>query len=76
MTLALSRIDYTTVGVTSRGTTVVFPPNEAATKQPQKFAVADHDGILHIYGTENFNLNTIYIYCFTQNNFSLISSSR
>lgn len=48
MTLALSRIDYTTVGVTSRGTTVVFPPNE--TKQPQKFAVADHDGILHIYG--------------------------
>ncbi|EZA51709.1 Bardet-Biedl syndrome 7 protein-like protein [Ooceraea biroi] len=25
MTLALSRIDYTTVGVTSRGTTVIFP---------------------------------------------------
>lgn len=49
MTLALSRIDYTTVGVTSRGTTIIFPSNEA-TKQPQKFAVADHDGILHIYG--------------------------
>ncbi|EFN77388.1 Bardet-Biedl syndrome 7 protein homolog isoform X2 [Harpegnathos saltator] len=48
MTLALTRIDYTTVGVTSRGTTVLFPPNEA--KQPQKFAVADHDGVLHIYG--------------------------
>lgn len=49
MTLALSRIDYTTVGVTSRGTTIIFPPHEE-TKQPQKFAVADHDGVLHIYG--------------------------
>lgn len=49
MTLALSRVDYTTVGVTSRGTTIIFPSNEA-TKQPQKFAVADHDGVLHIYG--------------------------
>ncbi|XP_020292035.1 Bardet-Biedl syndrome 7 protein homolog isoform X3 [Pseudomyrmex gracilis] len=55
MTLALSRIDYTTVGVTSRGTTVIFPPNEA-TKQPQKFAVADHDGILHIYGVKKGEL--------------------
>ncbi|CAL1685480.1 unnamed protein product [Lasius platythorax] len=55
MTLALSRIDYTTVGVTSRGTTVIFPPNEA-TKQPQKFAVADHDGILHIYGMKKGEL--------------------
>jgi len=52
MTLALSRIDYATVGVTSRGTTVIFPPNEA-TKQPQKFAVADHDGIVQIYGRIN-----------------------
>lgn len=49
MTLALSRVDYTTVGVTSRGTTIIFPPHEA-TRQPQKFAVADHDGVLHIYG--------------------------
>ncbi|KAL6436979.1 hypothetical protein ACFW04_004954 [Cataglyphis niger] len=55
MTLALSRIDYTTVGVTSRGTTVIFPPNEAI-KQPQKFAVADHDGILHIYGMKKGEL--------------------
>ncbi|EFN60448.1 Bardet-Biedl syndrome 7 protein [Camponotus floridanus] len=55
MTLALSRIDYTTVGVTSRGTTIIFPPNEA-TKQPQKFAVADHDGILHIYGMKRGEL--------------------
>lgn len=49
MTLALSRVDYTTIGVTSRGTTVIFPPNEPS-KQPQKFAVADHDGIVYIYG--------------------------
>lgn len=48
MALVLSRIDYTTVGVTSRGTTVILPSNEI--KQPQKFAVADHDGVLHIYG--------------------------
>ncbi|XP_014469678.1 PREDICTED: Bardet-Biedl syndrome 7 protein homolog [Dinoponera quadriceps] len=54
MTLALTRIDYTTVGVTSRSTTVLFPPNEA--KQPQKFAVADHDGILHIYGMKKGEL--------------------
>jgi len=53
MTLALSRIDYTTVGVTSRGTTIIFPPNET-TKQPQKFAVADHDGVLHIYGINTY----------------------
>ncbi|XP_071642384.1 BBSome complex member BBS7 [Temnothorax longispinosus] len=55
MTLALSRVDYTTVGVTSRGTTIIFPPNEA-TKQPQKFAVADHDGVLHIYGMKRGEL--------------------
>ncbi|XP_012532713.1 Bardet-Biedl syndrome 7 protein homolog [Monomorium pharaonis] len=55
MTLALSRIDYTTVGVTSRGTTIIFPPNEA-TRQPQKFAVADHDGVLHIYGMKKGEL--------------------
>ncbi|XP_071554384.1 BBSome complex member BBS7 [Temnothorax nylanderi] len=55
MTLALSRVDYTTVGVTSRGTTIIFPPNEA-TRQPQKFAVADHDGVLHIYGMKRGEL--------------------
>ncbi|XP_011870374.1 PREDICTED: Bardet-Biedl syndrome 7 protein homolog isoform X2 [Vollenhovia emeryi] len=57
MTLALSRVDYTTVGVTSRGTTIVFPPNEAtAARQPQKFAVADHDGVVHIYGMKKGEL--------------------
>ncbi|KAG5341213.1 BBS7 protein, partial [Acromyrmex charruanus] len=56
MTLALSRIDYTTVGVTSRGTTIIFPPYEGMTKQPQKFAVADHDGVLHIYGMKKGEL--------------------
>ena len=48
MSLPLSRIDYAAVGVTSRGTTRVFPAKEH--KQTQKFAVADHDGILHVYG--------------------------
>ncbi|KYQ56997.1 Bardet-Biedl syndrome 7 protein [Trachymyrmex zeteki] len=56
MTLALSRIDYTTVGVTSRGTTIIFPPYEGMMKQPQKFAVADHDGVLHIYGMKKGEL--------------------
>ncbi|KYM83198.1 Bardet-Biedl syndrome 7 protein [Atta colombica] len=56
MTLALSRIDYTTVGVTSRGTTIIFPPYEGTTKQPQKFAIADHDGVLHIYGMKKGEL--------------------
>ncbi|XP_011067466.1 PREDICTED: Bardet-Biedl syndrome 7 protein homolog isoform X4 [Acromyrmex echinatior] len=56
MTLALSRIDYTTVGVTSRGTTIIFPPYDGTTKQPQKFAVADHDGVLHIYGMKKGEL--------------------
>lgn len=61
MTLALSRIDYTTVGVTSRGTTIIFPPYEGMMKQPQKFAVADHDGVLHIYG-----INTYYMHVLLQ----------
>ncbi|XP_026825185.1 Bardet-Biedl syndrome 7 protein homolog isoform X1 [Ooceraea biroi] len=59
MTLALSRIDYTTVGVTSRGTTVIFPSGEAP-KQPQKFAVADHDGILQIYGMKKGELQLTF----------------
>lgn len=48
MTLVLSRVDYATVGVTSRGTTKILPSVDS--KQTQKFAVADHDGVLHVYG--------------------------
>lgn len=48
MTLSLTRIDYTAVASTSRGTTRLLPPIDS--KQTQKFAVADHDGVLHIYG--------------------------
>lgn len=59
MTLPLSRIDYATVGVTSRGTTKIFPATEH--RHTQKFAVADHDGILYVYGKLQF----FYI----QNNF-------
>lgn len=53
MTLSLTRIDYAVVGSTSRGTTRLLPPSEP--KQTQKFVVADHDGILHIYG-EDYSL--------------------
>ncbi|XP_054006899.1 Bardet-Biedl syndrome 7 protein-like isoform X2 [Hylaeus anthracinus] len=48
MTLPLSRIDYAAVGVTSRGSTRMFYATEH--RQTQKFAVADHDGVLHVYG--------------------------
>ncbi|KAJ8676518.1 hypothetical protein QAD02_012305 [Eretmocerus hayati] len=48
MTLVLTRVDYASVGVTSRGSTRILP--SAQPKQPQNFAVADHDGVLHIYG--------------------------
>ncbi|XP_053979490.1 Bardet-Biedl syndrome 7 protein homolog isoform X1 [Hylaeus volcanicus] len=48
MTLPLSRIDYAAVGVTSRGSTRMFYASEH--RQTQKFAVADHDGVLHVYG--------------------------
>ncbi|XP_029044222.1 Bardet-Biedl syndrome 7 protein homolog [Osmia bicornis bicornis] len=54
MTLPLSRIDYTTVGVTSRGTMKIFPATEH--RQTQKFAVADHDGILYVYGIKKGEL--------------------
>ncbi|XP_076625731.1 BBSome complex member BBS7 [Colletes latitarsis] len=54
MTLPLSRIDYTAVGVTSRGTTKIFSTSEH--RQTQKFAVADHDGVLHVYGMKKGEL--------------------
>ncbi|XP_012279975.1 Bardet-Biedl syndrome 7 protein homolog isoform X2 [Orussus abietinus] len=54
MTLTLSRVDYTTVGVTSRGTTKILPSTDS--KQPQKFAVADRDGVLHVFGVRKGEL--------------------
>ncbi|XP_043268965.1 Bardet-Biedl syndrome 7 protein-like isoform X2 [Venturia canescens] len=54
MSLVLSRVDYATVGVTSRGTTKILP--SADSRQTQKFAVADHDGILHVYGMKKGEL--------------------
>ncbi|XP_003489362.1 Bardet-Biedl syndrome 7 protein homolog isoform X1 [Bombus impatiens] len=58
MTLPLSRTDYTAVGVTSRGTTKVFPATEH--RQTQKFAVADHDGVLHVYGIKKGELQVSF----------------
>ncbi|KAK9297601.1 hypothetical protein QLX08_008749 [Tetragonisca angustula] len=58
MSLPLSRIDYAAVGVTSKGTTRVFPAKEH--KQTQKFAVADHDGILHVYGVKKGELQVSF----------------
>ncbi|OAD57989.1 Bardet-Biedl syndrome 7 protein [Eufriesea mexicana] len=58
MTLPLSRIDYAAVGVTSRGTTKIFPPSEH--RQTQKFAVADHDGILHVYGLKKGEMQVLF----------------
>ncbi|XP_017877662.1 Bardet-Biedl syndrome 7 protein homolog isoform X2 [Ceratina calcarata] len=58
MTLPLSRIDYTAVGVTSKGTTKIFPATEH--RQTQKFAVADHDGILHVYGIKKGELQVSF----------------
>lgn len=48
MSLVLSRVDYLSVGITSRGTTKVLPSFDP--KVPQKFAVGDHDGVLQVYG--------------------------
>lgn len=48
MSLVLSRVDYVTVGVTSRGSTKILPATDS--KSTQKFVVGDHDGILYIYG--------------------------
>ncbi|XP_044019179.1 Bardet-Biedl syndrome 7 protein homolog isoform X3 [Aphidius gifuensis] len=48
MSLVLSRVDYLSVGITSRGTTKVLPSFDP--KISQKFAVGDHDGVLQVYG--------------------------
>ncbi|XP_076757547.1 BBSome complex member BBS7 [Xylocopa sonorina] len=58
MTLPLSRVDYTAVGVTCRGTTAIFPATEH--RQTQKFAVADHDGILYVYGIKKGELQVSF----------------
>ncbi|XP_076683927.1 BBSome complex member BBS7 isoform X2 [Andrena cerasifolii] len=58
MTLPLSRIDYAAVGVTSRGTTKVFSATEH--RQTQKFVVADHDGVLHVYGVKKGELQVSF----------------
>lgn len=51
MSLLLSRVDYVTVGVTSRGTTRILPQSEV--KAQQKFAVGDHEGVLHVFGNNS-----------------------
>ncbi|XP_024941119.1 Bardet-Biedl syndrome 7 protein homolog isoform X2 [Cephus cinctus] len=57
MTLVLTRIDYATVGATSPGTTKILPEES---KQTQRFAVADHDGVLHVYGTKKGELQLLF----------------
>ena len=54
MTLALTRVDYISVGVTARGTTKLLPSDS---KQTQKFVVGDYDGIIHIYGNKTSKKN-------------------
>ncbi|XP_031830282.1 BBSome complex member BBS7 isoform X2 [Nomia melanderi] len=58
MTLPLLRIDYAAVGVTSKGTTKIFPVSEY--RQTQKFAVGDHDGVLHVYGMKKGELQVSF----------------
>ncbi|XP_078044323.1 BBSome complex member BBS7 isoform X1 [Augochlora pura] len=58
MTLPLSRVDYAAVGVTSRGTTKIFPLSD--NRQTQKFAVGDHDGVLHIYSIKKGELQVAF----------------
>ncbi|XP_001603197.1 Bardet-Biedl syndrome 7 protein homolog [Nasonia vitripennis] len=58
MTLVLTRVDYASVGVTSRGTTRLLPSPEP--KQLQRFAVADHDGVLHIFGFKRGELQVLF----------------
>ncbi|XP_011498445.1 PREDICTED: Bardet-Biedl syndrome 7 protein homolog [Ceratosolen solmsi marchali] len=57
MSILLTRVDYVNVGVTSRGTTCVFA---SETKQSQKFAVADHDGVLHIFCFKKGELQVLF----------------
>ncbi|RZB77484.1 Bardet-Biedl syndrome 7 protein -like, partial [Asbolus verrucosus] len=47
MELELSRVDYTIIGITSTNCLRLLPPN--GSKEPQKVAVADSDGILQIF---------------------------
>ncbi|XP_011299492.1 Bardet-Biedl syndrome 7 protein homolog [Fopius arisanus] len=54
MSLVLSRVDYASVGVTSKGTMRILPSHDA--KALQKFAVGDHDGILHVFGMKKGEL--------------------
>ncbi|EFA01565.1 Bardet-Biedl syndrome 7 protein homolog-like Protein [Tribolium castaneum] len=50
MELELSRVDYTIVGITSQNCLKLLPPS--ASKEPQKVAVADSDGILQIFSVK------------------------
>ncbi|XP_008550977.1 Bardet-Biedl syndrome 7 protein homolog [Microplitis demolitor] len=58
MSLVLSRVDYVTIGVTSRGTTKILPSTDS--KSTQKFVVGDNDGILYIYGIKKGELQLIF----------------
>ncbi|CAG5073462.1 Similar to BBS7: Bardet-Biedl syndrome 7 protein (Homo sapiens) [Cotesia congregata] len=58
MSLVLSRVDYVTVGVTSRRSTKILPATDS--KSTQKFVVGDHDGILYIYGIKKGELQLIF----------------
>ncbi|XP_044255366.1 Bardet-Biedl syndrome 7 protein homolog [Tribolium madens] len=50
MELELSRVDYTIVGITSQNCLKLLPPS--VSKEPQKVAVADSDGILQIFSVK------------------------
>ncbi|XP_063989189.1 Bardet-Biedl syndrome 7 protein homolog [Diachasmimorpha longicaudata] len=58
MSLVLSRVDYVSVGVTSKSTTRILPSHEA--KATQKFAIGDHDGILHVFGMKKGELQLVF----------------
>ncbi|XP_034946390.1 Bardet-Biedl syndrome 7 protein homolog [Chelonus insularis] len=58
MTLVLNRVDYTTVGVTSRGTMKILPSSDP--KATQKFAVGDNDGIIYIFSMKKNELQLVF----------------
>ncbi|XP_058807085.1 Bardet-Biedl syndrome 7 protein homolog [Phymastichus coffea] len=58
MTLVLTRVDYASVGVTSRSTMRLLPTSEP--KQYQRFAVGDHDGVLHIFGFKRNEMQVLF----------------
>ncbi|XP_014209143.1 Bardet-Biedl syndrome 7 protein homolog [Copidosoma floridanum] len=58
MTFVLTRVDYASVGVTARGTTRIFPATEP--KVPQRFAVADQDGVLYIFGLKRGEFQVLF----------------